>query len=169
MTGPFFETTWIRIEDHKSNESWSKFGRLTFRLVLLIVVGVLVATWLFLRPGVNTYNVSANSSYWSKDVQIALSRSGAGGSVAPVGTLSSLPGIGKISGITVWHNISRNGTEVIFWPANKPAGTALEYLIRVPPMYDVCSIHLTGPWWQTVPMNDNTMSCPRGSTPTGSP
>jgi hypothetical protein len=156
-------------DDLKSNAFWSKHGRLARRLILVIVAALLLFTWLVLRPRVDTYNVAVNSPTWATDVQVALSKSGTGGPVAPTGSLSSLPGVGKISRILVEHTIARKGTVVYFWSAAKPRGSALEYLIRVPPASDQCNIHLTGPWWQMAPLNDRTMSCPRGFTFTPGP
>ena len=165
MTSTRLDDPWTQLDnDLKSNAFWSKHGRLARRIVLVIVAALLLITWLVLRPRVDTYNVAANSPTWASDVQVALSKSGAGGPVAPNGSLSSLPGVGKISGILVEHTIARKGTVVFFWPAAKPRNSALEYLIRVPPASDQCNIHLSGPWWQTAPLNDRTMSCPTGFT-----
>jgi hypothetical protein len=163
VTGTLFDDPWSHLEDDvKSNTFWSKYGRIAMRLLLVFVAVLLLFTWLLLRPRIDTYKAAANSPTWATDVRIALSESGTGGQVAPIGPLGFLPGVGKISGILVEHTSARKGTAVFFWSAAKPRGSALEYLVRVPPASDQCSIHLSGPWWQIAPMNERTMSCQKG-------
>ena len=164
-----FDEPWSRLDgDISSSATWSKSTKLTQRLVLVIIVARLATTWVILWPRPSTYSASANVVTWNADVENLLSRGGAG-TIHPTGHLAVLPGVGKIYGISVERTEPRKGTVVFFWTTSVQRASALEYLVRVPPAMDECDVHLAGPWWQMMPLNDNTVSCPNGFTFTPSP
>jgi hypothetical protein len=53
--------------------------------------------------------------------------------------------------------------QVDFWPSSNP--DHLIYLSKISDSWtlqDQCTAHISGHWFQTAPLNGDTMSCPRG-------
>jgi hypothetical protein len=75
---------------------------------------------------------------------------------------SSLPGFGKIEGVTV--NTPADGArQVVFSSASKK--DQLIYFVKPSDSstrFDECLYQLSAHWWQVAPLNIDVSSCPRG-------
>ena len=138
-------------------------------LALVALVAMIIVAWtLYDRPS-HTYQVGSHRATWSLDVKAALAekRSATNGSVALVGPLAHLPGVGKIVEVIVDKFPSHKGEAVLFLTGVDANDAGLAYLNGYPPPPDSCNFHLGGPWWQISPLNVTTMGCARGFHFTG--
>ena len=110
--------------------------------------------------------MKANSKIWLKDVDIAEVKS-LGATFTPSGNLRHIPGIGVVKEVIVDETNFRNEVMVEFLNGTDQQYAGLVYLKGLPPPPDSCNVHLSGPWWEVVPLDDADMKCPRGFSFTG--
>jgi hypothetical protein len=161
--------TWI--DDESSLVSGAKpngiFSRrrqgrvVTVVLALSVVVALLVAWHLYNRPA-HLYAVNPNRTTWASDVKSALSESGSGSPLKPVGPLSFLPGVGKIATIVIDRSPRGQRVSVLFMTSFSGNSGGLAYVRGYPLPPDTCLTQLSGSWWQLVPLSYSTNHCPRG-------
>jgi hypothetical protein len=146
-----------------------QINRRARNLALVALVAMIIASWILYERPSDTYQVGSHSAIWSLDVKTALAekRSPTSGSVALVGQLVNLPGVGKIVQVVVDKFPLHKGEAVLFLTGVGANYGGLAYLNGYPPPSDSCSFHLSGLWWQIAPVNVTTMGCARGFRFTG--
>ena len=140
-------------------------GRSGVLIIALVVVAV-VGWALYERPA-HAYSVSAYGATWTADVRTAISEHVRPGPIVPSGKLRDLPGVGRIVSVVVDQPTTGNREVVMFLTGVSLNEAGLAYIRGYAPPSDTCNVHLGGPWWQLVPLNVQSMSCPRGFEFTG--
>ena len=169
MTSTVFDDSWTRDRDDdvKAVAYWSRLGRLTRRALVVAVAVAVAFTWILVHRAPATFDVAAHHSVWSRDVNLALSYSPVTGHMAPTRELRRLPGVGTVVDVAVERATKRNGVEVAFWTGVGQNERGLAYLTNIPPPWDTCVVHLSGPWWEITPLDISTMNCSPGYRFTG--
>ena len=155
--GPFMKSG----DDANAVTSLWRRGRVGRALLLIPLAALVVALWVLFDKPAHTYQVIGNSSTWSADVRVAVSRGVHGSPIAATGALHHLPGVGTIKDVIV-ETGSSHRLLVIFLRSEGWNENGLAYLQGYPPPQDTCNVHLSGPWWQIGSLNTKTMGCAQG-------